>query len=392
VLYGVTVPQSAATLLRGQLGWFRQRGWDVHVATSPGELLDLVAGREQVRTHVLPMEREISPRRDAAALVEWIRLIRRLRPDVVNVGTPKAGLLGSAAAWLTRVPVRVYVMRGLRLEGATSGRSRALLWAAERLSVLLATHVVCVSHSLLEEARAARVVTRRDAPVVIGSGSSNGVSSARWDEGLAAVDRDQVRSGWGVAPRELLVGFVGRLALDKGVPELLSAFERLADPSVRLLLVGPLEDEELGPALDGLGDRVVRLDWTLDLNSVYAAIDVLCLPTRREGFPNVVLEAALAEVPAVTTTATGARDSVVPGVTGWLYPVGDVEALATALRSCADDVVAVRRAGRAARARALRDFRPEDIWSGLEAIYRSDPPARSRRRRATGPQAPTQTS
>ncbi|WP_166503484.1 glycosyltransferase family 4 protein [Modestobacter italicus] len=375
VVYGITVPQSAATLLRGQLGWFRTQGWDVHLVTSPGGPLDAVVDRERVTVHRLPMARETRPLADLVALVRWVVLLRRLRPDVLNVGTPKAGLLGTLAGWLARVPVRVYVMRGLRLQGARSRGQRAVLWAAERLSVGLATDVVCVSHSLREEATALRLFGRRDRPVVLAAGSSNGVDPGRWDPGFSAADRDAVRAGWGAAPGDLVVGFVGRVAFDKGVQDLLAAFGPLTDLPVRLLLLGPVEDEELRGAITALGERVTRIeDWTFDLDHVYVGIDVLCLPTRREGFPNVVLEAALAEVPSITTTATGARDSVVPGVTGWLVETGDVDGLATAIRACVADREGVRVAGRAARARALSDFRPTTIWSGLEQLYRSGSP------------------
>jgi glycosyltransferase involved in cell wall biosynthesis len=367
VLYGITVPESAATLLRGQLTWFREQGWDVHLATSPGSLLDVVAEREKIVVHPLPMERETSPLRDLVALVRWIVLLVRLRPDVLNVGTPKAGLLGTIAGWLTRVPRRVYVMRGLRLE-ETSGLQRRILWLAERLTILLATDVVCVSHSLRDEARALGLLPRNHA-VVIGHGSSNGVNPDRWR--FEDADPVATRAGWGVRPDELVVGFVGRIAFAKGVQDLLGALGELDGLPVRGLLVGPVEDEALRSAIAALGDRVVSRDgWTSDLDHVYAGIDVLCLPTRKEGFPNVVLEAALAGVPAITTTATGSRDSVVPGVTGWLVEPGDVRQLADAIRTCAEDREGVRAAGRAARERALRDFRPAGIWSGLESVYR----------------------
>lgn len=375
IVYGITVPQSAATLLRGQLGWFREQGWDVHLVTSPGSLLDTVAEREKVAVHPLPMQREISPLRDVGALVRWIALLLRLRPGVLNVGTPKAGLLGAIAGWLTRVPRRVYIMRGLRLED-TRGLQRRVLWLTERLTILLATDVVCVSHSLRDEARALGLFGRSDRPVVIGQGSSNGVNPDRWN--FAAVDRDAVRSDWGVDPGELAVGFVGRIAFAKGVQDLLGALAELQGLPVRGVLVGPVEDEALRPAIAALGDRVVCRDgWTSDLDHVYVGIDVLCLPTRKEGFPNVVLEAALAEVPTITTTATGSRDSVVPDVTGWLVETGDVSQLADAVRACAKDRDGVREAGRAARRRALEDFRPQKIWAGLQSIYLGEPPAAS---------------
>lgn len=370
VVYGMTIAQSAAALLRGQLGWFREQGWDVHLVTSPGRLLGVVEERERVTGHPLPMDREINLRRDLVALVRWIRLLRRLRPDVLNVGTPKAGLLGAIAGWLTGVPVRVYVLRGLRLEGAKGPLQKPLLWLAERLTILLATEVVCVSHSLRDEAAALHLFGRIDRPVVIGSGSSNGVNPGRWDAALAAVDRATVRAEWGVGPDLLVVGFVGRINVDKGVDDLIRAFQTTPRLPAVLLLAGPLEDETLRPAIAALGDRVVHVDqWVDDPAACYAGMDVLCLPTRREGFPNVVLEAALAGLPSITTTATGSRDSVVPGVTGWLVETGDVAALIDTIRRCAEDPESLRRAGQVARERALRDFRPQDIWSGLQAVY-----------------------
>ena len=369
VLYGITVPQSAATLLRGQLAWFRERGWDVHLVTSPGPLLDTVRDRERVTVHPLPMQREIDLRTDVRALVRWLRLLRDLRPDVLNVGTPKAGLLGTIAGRLMRVPTRVYIMRGLRLEGARNRLQLAVLWLAERLTVLLATEVVCVSPSLRDEAASWRLFGRRE-PVVLGVGSSNGVDPARWDPALAAADRDAVRKRWKAGEDDLVVGFVGRISYTKGVHDLLAAFRMVEDLPVVLVLVGPVEDEALRPVVDTMGERVVRLEeWAADLAEVYVGMDVLALPTDREGFPNVVLEAALAEVPTITTRATGARDSVVPGVTGWLVDVGSPAQLADAIRACVGDRDAVREAGRAARERALKDFRPSTIWSGLESVY-----------------------
>lgn len=369
VVYGMTIAQSAATLLRGQLGWFREQGWDVHLVTSPGGLLDVVEQRERVTVHPLPMDREIHLRGDLVALVRWVRLLRRLRPDVLNVGTPKAGLLGAIAGWLTRVPVRVYVLRGLRVEGARSRRQAAVLWLAERLTILLATEVVCVGPSLRDEAAARHLFGRRE-PVVIGAGSSNGVNPDRWNPELAAVDRDAVRAGWGVGPDVLVVGFVGRINVAKGVDDLLQAFLTAPELPAVLLLAGPLEEEALRPAIAALGERVIHVDGFVGApGSLYAGMDVFCLPSRREGFPNVVLEAAMAGVPTITTTATGARDAVVPGVTGWLVETGDVAALAHAIRRCVGQPQMLRRAGQAARERALRDFRPQDIWSGLQSVY-----------------------
>lgn len=124
LVYGVTVTTTAAVLLRGQLGWMREHGWDVHVVASPSPEHDKIAEREGVTCHALPMNRSISVVDDLKALVAWIRLLRRLRPGVINVSTPKAGLLGAVAGWLLRVPRRVYLVRGLRLESEQGWRRK----------------------------------------------------------------------------------------------------------------------------------------------------------------------------------------------------------------------------------------------------------------------------
>jgi glycosyltransferase involved in cell wall biosynthesis len=367
VLYGVTVATSVQTLLRGQLGWLRDQGWDVHVACSPDEALDDAAEREGFTPHPLPMSRAMSPVRDLAALWEWLRLLRSVRPQVTNVSTPKAALLGSIAARLAGVPRRVYVVRGLRLEGA-SGPGRWLLWLAERLTIALSTDVVVVSSSLGHALRASRLLGRRRA-LLIGDGSSNGVPAQEIATRAAAARTAGARESLGLPSDRLVVGYVGRLVADKGIDTLLAG-AAAARSAPALLLVGSMDEPSLATAIEAAALPVVHVPWTDDVRPYYAAMDVLCLPTLREGFPNVVLEAAAAGVPAIATDATGAVDAVVDGVTGITVGVGDTAALAAAIDrlSAAPDERA--RLGDAARDRAVRDFRPERIWSGVAATMR----------------------
>ncbi len=385
LLVAVTVPTTAAALLTGQLRWCREQGFDVHLVSSPGPTLDDVGRRENVPVHPVPMPRDIDLRADARALLQLVALMVRLRPDVVSAGTPKAGLLVGLAAALTGVPRRVYLLRGLRLEGARGCR-RALLWLLERTACRAAHLVICVSPSLRNEAVAQRVVPRGRTRV-IGHGSSNGVDPARF---APSPDRDaaatRLRHNLGIAPDQLVVGFVGRLHPDKGLAELLAAHALLQQQmptGPALLVVGDLDGthrEEKRAAGTGSGGtgldqqpQVHVLGHIEDPAHCYRAIDVLALPTRREGFPNVVLEAACAEVPAVTTDATGAVDAVLTGVTGTVVPTRDAPALAAALRTLLEDPEQRLAMGRAARTRAERHFRPLDIWTGLAWAYREPP-------------------
>lgn len=385
IAYVVTSPLSAWALLRGQLAHLRERGYEVHLITSPGPQLDAAAEREGVIPHAVPMSREIAPLADLGSLLRLLAVLRSIRPDIMNVGTPKAGLLGGVASALLRVPRRVYVLRGLRLETATGWRRR-LLWTTERLACLCAQRVVCVSPSLRDSAIALGLVGPRKA-VVLGGGSSNGVDTARFAPSPALLERARVlRSDLAIREGAPVIGFVGRFTRDKGIAELAEAFARLRRrfPEARLLLLGDYEEGDPVPeAARAVLDRdpnVVRPGFVSDPAPYYHLCDVLALPTYREGFPNAALEAAATGKPIVATDATGARDAVVHGETGLVVPVRDADALAEALEQLLASPERARAMGGAARARAVREFAPEVIWSGLADLYegRGAPQQRSR--------------
>jgi glycosyltransferase involved in cell wall biosynthesis len=231
----------------------------------------------------------------------------------------------------------------------------------------VATDVLFVSPSLAREAQRRGLLDGRKS-WAIGQGSSNGVLAHEVAARAAEVDRDELRAQFGFGPDDYVVGFVGRITYDKGVDKLIEAFARVTDPRIRLLCIGEAEDEALAAQIEVLGDRVHRVGWTNDLWGHLAAIDTLCLPTLREGFPNVVLEASSVGLPTITTRATGAVDSVVDGVTGLLYDAGDTDALLQHIHTLANDPELRERMGAAARERVLTEFQPERIWSGVEEI------------------------
>lgn len=374
IVLGVTADTSLV-LMRGFPEYLRDAGWHVHVASSPGPLLDGLHQVEGVQAHGLPMTRQPSPASDLRGLFSWIRLLRWIRPGVVAVGTPKAGLLGLLAAATLRVPRRVYLLRGLRLETST-GLERILLTALERLAIRCATDVVAVSHSLRERALDLRLGQQQRIRV-LGSGSSNGVdldAADRVDPARVGELRAQLGLGDGAVP---VVGFVGRLTKDKGIEVLASARRLLVERGVphQLLIVGSLDEAESDELLAELrtnGSPPIETGHVGDVRPYYRLMDVLCLPTLREGFPNVVLEAAAARVPTVTTNATGARDSVVHGVTGLICNVGDPRSLADGLAEFLSASPAHRRAlGESARLRAESEFAQPLVWARMEQHLRA---------------------
>ncbi|WP_375423648.1 glycosyltransferase family 4 protein [uncultured Friedmanniella sp.] len=381
-------------LLQGYPAHLVERGWDVHVVSSPGRRLAELGGEPGVTVHALAMERDPSPLRDLVSLLRWVGLLWRLRPDTVYVGTPKAGLLGTLAAVLVGVAHRVYILRGLRFE-TTQGLTRQLLVILERLTAAGAHVVVAVSPSLRDRALESGIGTDEKVRV-LGRGSSNGVDTTHFDRGRVSEEqRRRLAADLGLDPDRPVVGFVGRLGADKGLHDLAAAHHQLEDDGVphQLLVVGPVEDG--GAALRAFGDRpdaLVRTGAVPDTAPYYALMDVLVLPTRREGFPNVVLEASASSVPVITTDATGAVDSVVDGQTGQIVPVGDPAALADAVATLLADPAAGRRMGRQGRELVLASFERTRFWDYVDELLEGPPPPSEATRVSTSSQAATNRS
>jgi glycosyltransferase involved in cell wall biosynthesis len=368
----------SSVLVRGQLGYLIEHGFDVTVGTrrsDPNGPLQPGKWDDAVAVEHVAFVREPSPIADVRALWATIRLIRRTRPTIVNASTPKAGLLGMLAAWLCRVPVRVYVVRGLRFETATGWRRRVFT-RVERVTIGCANHVIFNSRSLMTVAEREGII-RRGRGEVLGAGSGNGIDLARFaDDQLPS--RAEARTKFGLPADAPVVGFVGRFTRDKGIDDLVEMFgssfgDRPAEePDPWLLLVGTFEDgdpvdDATRTTIESHG-RIIVVPWLDHPGVAYRAMDVLAFPSYREGLPNVPLEAQLCGVPVVGYAATGTVDAVAPG--GALVPVGDAEGLGRALAAHLHVSVASPEQ-RASASWVIEQFGRPRVWNELVERYRS---------------------
>jgi glycosyltransferase involved in cell wall biosynthesis len=374
LVHVTTVPETLA-FLNGQAAYLRARGIEVHALSSPGEWAGTFRTREQVPVHTVELTRRITPLHDLRAVGRIRRIVRQVRPDIVHGHTPKGGLLAMIAASLEGVPVRIYHLHGLPLMTATGLKRRLLQWT-ETISCRLAHQVLCVSNSVREVAIAEGLCPAHKIKVLLG-GSINGVDAdgqfnpAR----LPAATRTEIRNRYGIPPDATVAGFVGRIVRDKGMAELAWAWRTLREeyPQLHLLMVGPFEPQDPVPteveALLREDPRIHLVGVCWETPPLYAAMDLVILPTYREGFPVVPLEAAAMGLPVVATRIPGCVEAVQDRTTGLLVPVRDAAALAEAIRGYLHNPELARRHGRAGRERVLCDFRREAMWEALSWEY-----------------------
>lgn len=341
LLHIVVAPEQAYFFFRGQLSFMMARGMSMHVASPPGPLLDQLPAEDPATIHPVRIERRIRPLRDLLTVVALLHLIRRVEPDIVQAHSPKGGIIGMLAAWLARTPHRIYHIHGLPA-ATTAGAKGLLLRSVARVTCALATEVWSVGPSVMRQAVDAGLVPAGKIRV-IGAGSINGIDTVRFDPArVTSEHRAGLRASLSIPHDATVIGFVGRVIREKGIAELLHAFERLgtAHPALHLLLIGPAEAHDplpadVRPLLDHA--RVHAIGAQYDTPPWYACMDIFCLPSYREGLPITLLEASSMGLPSVATDIPGPADLIIDGETGLLIPLYEVDALAAALEALIAD-------------------------------------------------------
>lgn len=358
----VSTPFTFATLLYDQIAAVRQAGIDVTLVSDDEPQLSQIAQALNVAHHYVPIMRQPDYANDIRALWLLSRFLRQGRFDIVHSTTPKAGLLTAVAGAVARTPIRLHTYTGQRWV-TLSGRQRQLLRAFDRLIGKLATTTYADSASqrqfLIDEK-----IIRPDKIKVLGSGSISGVNLARFDPDLwGGAKQLNTRKELGIPIDAVVIVFVGRVTRDKGIVELIQAFSHLSDkrPSLFLLLVGPFEPD-LDPipaetqSLITSHTRIKQTGFCSNPEQYLAASDIFCLPSYREGFGSVVVEAGAMGLPSVATSIVGLVDAVEEGITGLLVPPKDEVKLAEAIDTLVANPELRHVMGSAARRRVKKAF------------------------------------
>ena len=361
----ITVSKSVY-LLKGQIEYLRKNDINMHLISSEGKELEQYPNDI---IHKIEMNREISILKDIKALLNLICLFIKERPYIVNAGTPKAGLLGMIASYITRRPHRVYTVRGLRLE-TVSGIKYKILFLMEKIAMFCATDIIAISESLKTRVIELNLNNGKNI-IVFGNGSSNGLNLKEYSKNNNKIENDILKKLNG----QFVIGYLGRLVKDKGIEDLVKAFKIIEKKysNVKLLVIGSIED----------GDSISKNDLTFILENknvvyknhvdnpvnYYNNMDVFIFPTYREGFGNVSIEAQALGIPTITYNVTGAKDTVINNETGFIVEPGDYVKIAEKIELLLINGKLKARMGTKGEEWVNNNFSNEIIWEKMMRFY-----------------------
>lgn len=375
-----TISLSLHFLLKGQLA-FLNKYYEVVAVSGQDDYLEKVQQREGVRTVGVSIQRAISPIRDLISLVKLYLLFKKEKPLIVHSITPKAGLLSMTAAYCAGVPIRMHTFTGL-IFPSKKGLKKQLLISLDRLLCHFATHVYPEGLGVKQDLIANKITTK---PLtIIANGNINGIDVGYFSRKNFLVEQNSaLKAALGIDPTDFVFIFVGRLVGDKGINELVQAFHQLStnNSNVKMILVGtpekqldPLQPETLkilGPfgAKKTANSAIIQVGWQSDIRPYLAIADALVLPSYREGFPNVVLEAGAMGVPCIVTNINGSKEIVYDGANGLIIPIKDTTALHKAMLTMVTDTKRFAQMKNKSRQMVVSRYEQQMVWEAIVKEY-----------------------
>ena len=373
ILHVVNIYFVIPYFLGGQFEYFRELGYELDVVCSESPYLASYARQHHFGYREIPILRSINPIQDFKSIRQICRYIKDRQVGIVVGHTPKGGLLSIVAAWLMRVPKRVYFRHGLVYQTST-GLKRFILMSVDRLASLLATKIVCVSPSVLEQSIKDKLSPAHK-QIVLGKGTCSGVDTqGKFNpQNINPEKMSLLTQKWGIEDSDWVVGYTGRLVRDKGIMELVDAFDlvKVNNPRLKLLLVGMFEERDALP--QEVQNRIKndpQIVWTdfqnEDMEYFYAMMNVYVLMSYREGFPTGTLEAQSMGVPVITTRVTGCCDSIVEGETG-VFVSREPEELGKVIKAMSEGEITF--STERTRSWVMDNFDNLRVWEEIKKLY-----------------------
>ncbi len=346
------------------------KDYEVVVVSSPEKELESIRKREGVRTIGVKIERRISPLKDFKTLLRLVKIFKHERPDIVHTMNPKAGLLGMMAARYSGVRLRVHSFTGLVFPQA-KGIKKYILKTTDKITCRCATHILPEGNGVRKDLLFNKITSK---PLrVLGYGNIRGI-----DIKYYSPDNAEIQPQASVLARKDMFTFifVGRIARDKGIGELVEAFLRLSDKrkDIRLFILGVDEPDDRPSAkiLEAIRhtSQIEATGGVSDVRPYMKASDCLILPSYREGFPNSVIEGGAMGLPCIVTDINGSNEIISNGVNGLIVPAKDTEALCRAMGKVVEDRQLYDRMRMNARQMVIHRFDRTLVWNSLKAFYK----------------------
>mgnify|MGYP001625175152 CR=1 FL=1 len=332
ICYIVTLPVTIKTFFLPQLKYLSNKGFEVTVICNEDFELRNELNKE-IKFIPVNIPRGISFIDSIKTIKKLVAIFKTEKYDLVQYSTPNAALYSAIAAKAAKIKIRNYHCMGFRYLGFRNV-SREIFKSIEKITCYLSTHIECVSKTNLELGITEKLFSKDKATVVF-NGSTGGVDLSRFNFSKRQQWREEIRQELGYSSSDFVYGFVGRITKDKGIDELFSAFFKLKEDS-KLLLIGNIEeDNHLDVALLKKAQENSNIkfhSFVSDIERYYAAIDVLVLPSYREGFGNVIIEAGAVGTPAIVTDIPGPTDTIDREKTALVVPVKSQNALTESLK------------------------------------------------------------
>ncbi|MDM1380709.1 glycosyltransferase family 4 protein [Myroides marinus] len=369
-----TIPLSLNILLKGQLSFLKEK-FDIVGISSNNDDLKEVAYREGIHTIAVDMERSIAPFRDIISLIKLVKIFKREKPLIVHSITPKAGLLTMLAGKMAGVPIRMHTFTGLIFPTRT-GLMQKLLIKMDQLLCWSATNIYPEGNGVKNDLMSFRITNK---PLkVLANGNVNGIDLKYYSSTSVVNDEvNRLKEDLEIHQDSFIFVFVGRLVGDKGINELVHAFDKIQktiDKSIKLLLVGSLE-AELDPLLNSTlniinsNKDIISVGFQKDVRPYFAISDALVFPSYREGFPNVVMQAGAMELPSIVSDINGCNEIIVEGVNGTIIPVKNTEAIRAAMFKFLNDKDYYHKLKKNSRQMITERYEQHVVWNALLEEY-----------------------
>ncbi len=327
------------------------------------------------RIHYIPVSMKRGIAFDGIKVIwQLYRIFKRENFDIVQYSTKNASTYASIAAWLAGIKCRLYCQWGMMFI-ALHGIKRLLLKADEKLVASLSTVIETESFSIYEEA-VKHHIYKSEKSSVIWNGSACGVNLKNYNMLKKSEWRQDIRTQYNISSNATVFGYCGRLTRDKGVNELIAAFQEISkNKDTYLFLIGGYDHAEtIEPKLMNWAKESQKVIFTGHVNDVpryYSALDVFLSLSYREGFGLVVIEAAAMGVPGIVTNVPGQRDTIKENLTGLLVPAHNVDKVVQAMNYYIDNHDKCVEMGSMARKHVEENYEQRELFRRL-ATHRNE--------------------